>query len=80
MALKDNYLDKAQVLYERILNETQNKSYVAMHNLGIVYEKREKPKKAIVFYEKCTYLVNDLSKTPELNKSLNRINNAFQQE
>lgn len=70
--LKQKVLSKATELYSEVLKEQPN-SYVANFNLGVVAEVEGNFEKAKEQYLRCTHLIKDKTKNPELMVALNRV-------
>ena len=79
-ALKNNHIDLAQENFAKVLEMTNNQSYVAMHNLGLAYEAKGNFGMANTLYEKCTLLVKNPSEYSELVLSLSRIRKSLENE
>lgn len=79
-ALKNNHLNRAQESFEKVLKITNNQSYVATHNLGLVYEAKGDFNGANAFYQKCITLIKNISEHLELELSLGRIQRSLENE
>ena len=79
-ALKENHLSLAQKHFESVLNMTNHQSYVATHNLGLVYEAKGDFARANAFYQTCLTLLKSQSLPLELQVSLERIHQSLSQE
>lgn len=79
-ALKNNNTSLAKGYFEKVLSMTNNQSYVATHNLGLVYEAKGDFNSANAFYQKCATLVQNISEHLELELSLSRIKRSLENE
>ena len=79
-ALKNNNTSLAKGYFEKVLSMTNNQSYVATHNLGLVYEAKGDFNSANAFYQKCATLVQNISEHLELELSLSRIQRSLENE
>lgn len=79
-ALKQNNISQAKQNFETVLNMTNHQSYVATHNLGLVYEAKGDFAMANALYKKCTTLLKHPSEHLELEQSLHRIEHTLIQE
>jgi len=79
-ALKEQYIDKAQSAFEKVLELSEGKSYVATHNLGLVYEAKGAFTHAYNLFETCTHLVKNPKEHLELQLSLERIRQTLFKE
>jgi len=74
--LKHNNLDKAEELFSKLLNSTNDKCYLAAYNLGIIKESKGEYENAKELYE----LADDLTNKPNntIFQSITRINTQIE--
>lgn len=79
-ALKESRMAQAQEYFEKVLSLTEDKSYIATHNLGLVYESKGNFETANALYQRCFSLLKHPTQQLELVQSLNRIQQTLTKE
>jgi curli biogenesis system outer membrane secretion channel CsgG len=75
--IKQRRYDRASTLLTRLINETHEKSYVPIYDLGVITEVQGQYKEAQLLYQKADNLT--IKPVEQINQAINHINKVIQQ-